>query len=136
MKLLPIIIHKDNLKNDANGRNYVGLVYINHTRPCWKAVLCQEIYEAMLKLNPIRFFRVLFNESHKLEMELYSHEIETQAAVYLYGVEEEDYRWKEAYVISKGYGFNIDTDQAYDRMLSYKQKAFWQARVYIRDYDL
>ena len=136
MKLLPIIIHKENLKNDANGRNYVGLVYINDTRPCYKAVLCQEIYEACIKLNPINFFRVLFSESYRLEMELYSHEIETQAAVDLYDVDEDEYRWKEAYVISKGYGFNIDTDQAYDRMLQYSHKAKWQARIYIRDYDL
>jgi hypothetical protein len=93
LELLPIV-QKKHLK-DANGRNSILYVQMDPDAPMYKAVLAQEIYECLYKVNPINLIRSRTTKGQR-EMELMGHEVEVQAAVMLYGVKEAQYRRAEA----------------------------------------
>lgn len=95
-------IFKRRLKN-ANGRNWPGIVVINPDAPYPAAVLAQEWWEAMHKLNPLNLLRVLLSSSARRKMEIMGHETEVQAAAELYGLDALDYRRKEARAMKSGY---------------------------------
>lgn len=87
----------------ANGRNRPLHVTIDPTVPYHKAVLAQEIWESIHKTNPINLLKSR-SKSGQREMELMGHEIEVQAAVMLYDVDEREYRKAEAGRMRAGYG--------------------------------
>ena len=84
-----------------NARNWPGLVIMDPRAPLPAAVWAQECYEAGLKLNPVNLIRVAFSKAFRREMEIMGHEIETQAAVRIYGRVEAAYRRKEARVLTR-----------------------------------
>ena len=87
----------------ANGRNWPGIVVIHPDAPFKAAVWAQEAYEAQAKLNPLTFLRTRLSKSERRDMEITGHEIEVQAAVEFYGVNESIYRAREAAQMQRGY---------------------------------
>lgn len=109
------LVEKGAIKG-ANGRNRPLHVIIDPTVPYYKAVLAQEIWESIYKTNPINLFKSR-SKSGQREMELMSHEIEVQAAVLLYGVDEATYRKIESSAMQRGYGglfkgVDVETEMA------------------------
>ena len=100
LELLPIV-QKKHLK-DANGRNSILYVQMDPDAPMYKAVLAQEIYECLYKVDPINLIRSRTTKGQR-DMELMGHEVEVQAAVMLYGVKEAQYRRAEASAMQTGY---------------------------------
>lgn len=108
----------------ANGRNWPCFVAMNTGCDYRQAVRAQELYESEVK----RWIPVfLYTRTHAGQrwLELMGHEIEVQKAVREYGVNEHDYRLKEASSMLYGYeGFRAwGIDQIYQGMLKNKQKA-------------
>lgn len=103
--LLPITFFKKN--TEYNGRNWPGVVIMRKNHPQGAAIWAQEAYEARYKLNPINFIKSRTSSGCR-KMEILSHEIETQAAVILYGVNENEYRNKEARTLSTKYKHAFD----------------------------
>lgn len=101
MMRLPIIISR-RLKG-ANGRNWPGFVVLNPDAPLPAAVLAQEAWEAMHKLNPVNLVRVRFSKRARRRMEIMGHEVEVQAAAIVYGKDRHDYRVAEVYRMRGGY---------------------------------
>jgi len=81
---------------DSNARNWPGYILIKRGIKHSAAVWAQEFYEAQLKLNPVNTLKVVFSSDFRRDMEIMGHEIEVQAAVAIYDVNEEVYRSKEA----------------------------------------
>lgn len=88
------LVEKGKIKG-ANGLNRPLHVIIDPTVPYYKAVLAQEVWESIHKTNPINLFKSRSKRGQR-ELELMGHEVEVQAAVLLYGVNEKEYRAKEA----------------------------------------
>lgn len=88
---------------NSNGRNWPGIVFINPETLYPAAILAQEWYESIFKLNPWNFIRTRIFESHRREMEIIGHEIEVQAANLIYNVSSTKYRNFEAQVMREGY---------------------------------
>jgi hypothetical protein len=109
-KLLPIVRWKP--VKHSNAFNSQLYIQVDPKVPCPKAVLAQELYECLYKINPIK---VIYSKTGKgaRELETMSHEVEVQAAVELYGVDEAGYRRKEAVGMAAFYpffkGFSADT---------------------------
>lgn len=102
-----------------NATNLPGVIFINPDQKFRAAVWAQEAYEAIYKLNPIGGASVKLDSSAKREMEIRSHEIETQVAVRLYNQDENEYRLHEAQVMQRGYGglfSNSTVEQIVGRM--------------------
>lgn len=99
--LLPLV-EKTSLKG-ANGKNRPLYVQIDTTADYWRAVLAQEIWESIRKTNPYHLVRSRSDDGQR-ELELVGHEIEVQAAVMLYDVDEREYRKAEAGRMRAGYG--------------------------------
>ena len=87
----------------ANGRNWPGIVVIHPDAPFKAAVVAQEFYEARAKLNPLTFLRTRLSKAARRDMEITGHEVEVQAAVEFYGVDESVYRAREAAQMQRGY---------------------------------
>ena len=101
VRLLPVkTVVKDQLPRSANANN--NLLRITMKRDLGKyasAIWAQEYYEVLLKRRHIIKSRTL---KFRNDMELVSHEIETQVAVTL-GADEHDYRMSEAASLHRGY---------------------------------
>lgn len=95
------LVEKASIKG-ANGRNWPLYVEIDTKAAYWRAVLAQEIWEAIHKTNPINLIRSRSKRGQR-DMEYMGHEIEVQAAVMLYGVAEATYRKAEAERMQAGY---------------------------------
>jgi len=106
--MLPVVTFRHRLEN-ANGRNWPGLIVIDPAAEMRAAVWAQEAFEANWKLNPWNLLRRTFTARGREEMEVMGHEIEVQTAVLLYGVDGLEYRSKEARVLSyyKGLWRNV-----------------------------
>lgn len=87
----------------ANGRNWPGIVVIHPDAPFKAAVWAQEAYEAQAKMNPLTFLRTRLPKSARRDMEITGHEVEVQAAVEFYGVDEGVYRAREVAQMHRGY---------------------------------
>lgn len=88
----------------ANATNrWPGIITLDPDAPDRAAIWAQEAYEVQRKLNPAGLALVRLDTSQRRDMELTSHEIETQAAVRLYGRDEAAYRAKEARSLHGGY---------------------------------
>lgn len=99
--MLPIIFERR--IRGANGRNWPGVVVMHPDAPLPAAVLAQEWWEAMHKLNPLNALRVAFSSHARRRMELTSHEVEVQAAAIIYGKDRHDYRVAEVDRMKRGY---------------------------------
>ena len=99
--MFPITIRRK-LKS-ANGRNWPGVVILDPDCPLPAAVLAQEAWEAMHKVNPINLMRVTFSKRHKRRMEVMGHECEVQAAALIYRKPVDEYRRAEAGRMLAGY---------------------------------
>lgn len=95
------------IERDLDGRNalnrWPGIITIDPAAPDRAAVWAQEAYEVERKGNPAGLALVRLDTSHRRDMELTSHEVETQAAVRVYGRDEAAYRAKEARSLHGGY---------------------------------
>ena len=85
----------------GNARNWPGVVVMEPGLEYPAAVWAQEYYEAKLKLNPANTIKFVFSAGFRRDMEILGHEIEVQAAVAIYRVDEEDYRRKESEDLAK-----------------------------------
>lgn len=99
--ITPIIIERH--IDGANGRNWPGFVMLDPRAHYKAAILAQEWYEAVYKLNPWHAFRVLVSDNAKRRMEIIGHEMEVQAAHEIYNAPVGKYRWKEAERMKAGY---------------------------------
>lgn len=100
--MLPITIIRP--IDGANGRNWPGVVVINPAARYPAAVWAQEAFEAEYRLNPVNWWRVSTSKTAWQDMQILSHEIETLAAVAVYGVSATSYRLTEASAMHRGYG--------------------------------
>ena len=100
--MFPIIIRR--ALSGANGRNWPGVVLISPDAPLPAAVLAQEAWEAMHKLNPINMIRVRLSRRARRRMEIMGHEVEVQAAALIYGESVEKTRYREISAMLTGYG--------------------------------
>lgn len=123
---LPLIERKQ--LDGANGRNWPLYVEIDPKAAYHKAVLAQELWEAIHKTNPINLIRSR-SEKGQRTMEYMGHEIEVQAAVMLYGVAEATYRKAEAERMQAGYS-GIFEGQPVERELAARRD---KARKWVRE---
>ena len=86
-----------------NAKNNAFRVVVDRDAPFRAAVLAQELYEAEAKRDPIRAVEVRLDHSAERKLEIAGHEVEVQAAVLLYGQDEDAYRAKEAASMHRGY---------------------------------
>lgn len=95
------------IERDLDGRNAVnrwpGVITMDPDTPDRAAVWAQEAYEVERKQHPFGLALVRLDTSQRRDMELTSHEVETQAAVRVYGRQEAAYRAKEALSLHGGY---------------------------------
>lgn len=80
----------------SNARNWPGLIVMDPATTRRAAVWAQEFYESRFKLNPVNLIKFNLSRRTRVNMELMGHEIETQAATLLYGLDVVSYRFKEA----------------------------------------
>lgn len=99
--ITPIIIERR--IDGANGRNWPGVVMLDPDAPYRAAVLAQEWFEAVHKLNPWHMFRVAVSDNARRHMEIIGHEMEVHAASEIYRAPINKYRWKEAARMKTGY---------------------------------
>lgn len=123
--IFPITKWYDDL-DGKNASNNVFLIKMQKGLKYPKAIWMQEYYEARLKRNPINALRSLFSKSFQRKMEIFSHEVEVQSAVLVYGVNRAEYRRKES--IAMKYGYNgvfscMELEDIQDAMLSVSPKA-------------
>lgn len=98
----PVTIERE--LHGANGSNrWPGIITIDPDTPDRAAVYAHELYEVERKRNPAGLALVRLDTSQRRDMELTSHEIETIAAVRVYGRDEAAYRAKEARSLHGGY---------------------------------
>jgi len=76
--------------------NVAGRIWMRDGLRYPAAVWAQECYEAEKKLIPGYGWLHVFSPAVRRRLEIIGHEVETQAAVRLYGVDEHDYRQTEA----------------------------------------
>lgn len=110
----------------SNGINWPGFILLDEDLEYPAAVWAQEAYESKLKLNPINFFKRATSTKFRREMELFSHEIETQVAVRFYKVDETNYRNSEARTLHHNYDGifrKYSYEELSDKMLANKNKA-------------
>jgi hypothetical protein len=108
----------------ANARSQGLTIWIKRGIKCIAAVWAQEYFEVYYRLS--HPFGVLFSRNKTFrEMELQSHEIETQAAVEYYEMDEEAYRLKEAKDMKKGYNwfYGMSVKEITESMLQRKHSA-------------
>ncbi|MDS9468592.1 hypothetical protein RGQ15_13565 [Paracoccus sp. MBLB3053] len=99
--MFPIVIRRR--LEGANGRNWPGLVLLDPSAPYPAAVLAQEAWEAMHKLNPANLLRIRISPDWRRDFEIMGHEVEVQAAALLHGVSAPAYRAREAETMRAGY---------------------------------
>ena len=87
------------LERELDGKNAVnrwpGVITLDPDAPDRAAVWAQEAYEVERKRHPFGLALVRLDTSQRRDMEMTSHEVETQAAVRVYG-RDEAYRVIEA----------------------------------------
>jgi hypothetical protein len=129
---LPIVKWKR--PGSANGRNWPG-TYVevdpNHSHK--RSVLAQEMYESGYKLNPINLVRTRISRSDQRKMELMGHEVEVQAAVAFYGVNEADHRLNEARAMYAGYE-GLFKDMPSDEIVGEMEQRAGKARKWVEDH--
>ena len=86
-----------------NARNNAFRIQIDPDADCRPAVYAQELYEALLKRDPVAALEVKLDSSHRRQMEITGHEIEVQAAVSHCDADEAGYRASEAQTMHRGY---------------------------------
>lgn len=115
------------IERDLDGRNAVnrwpGVITMDPDTPDRAAVWAQEAYEVERKQHPFGLALVRLDTSQRRDMELTSHEVETQAAVRVYGRDETAYRSKEARSLNGGY------DGIFDGMTVVRIEAAMRART-------
>lgn len=121
------LVEKVSIKG-ANGSNWPLYVEIDTKAAYWRAVLAQEIWEAIHKVLPWNLIRSRSKKGRR-DMEYMGHEIEVQAAVLLYGVAEATYRKAEAERMQAGYSGLFD-GQPVERELAKRRS---KAREWVRD---
>lgn len=128
--LKPIILER-NLDN-ANGRNWPGVVVLDRGYKFPAAVLAQEWYEAIYKLNPVNLIKIKTSKNALREMEIMSHEIEVRAEVLIYGSDTIAARNREVKSMINGYDGlfkNYDSSSLYAKLRS---KAY-VARLWVNE---
>lgn len=85
-----------------NGTNNLFSVKVDPAAKYPLAVLAQELYESDYKWHP-RVIAVRLSKAAQREMEYRGHEVEVQAAVELYGADEDAHRRDEGEVMHYGY---------------------------------
>lgn len=103
--MIPIIIRRP--LTGANGRNWPGVVILNPDAQLPAAVLAQEWWEAVWKLNPLNLI-LRFLPRYRRRMEVMGHEVEVQAAALIYGLDATAYRQAEAARMQRGYAGLFD----------------------------
>ena len=103
--MFPIVKRVDSISGGANARNWPGLVHLKRGIKYPAAVLAQEAWESMHKMDPVKLLFRVFKRSddYKCEFEYMGHECEVQAARIIYGVEPASYRLAEAKRLQRGY---------------------------------
>ena len=101
--MFPIVKYVKDL--GPNGRNWPGLVHVRKGLPYPAAVVAQEAWESMHKMDPIKLFHRVFKRSDQdqREFEFMGHEIECQVMHLLYGVRLDSARQSEALSMKGGY---------------------------------
>lgn len=99
--MIPIILKRD--LDGANGRNWPGLVILDPDCPRPAAVLAQEWWESIFKLNPLNLIQTRTSEAARRKMEIRSHAIEVAAEVLIYEANENATLHREARSMRAGY---------------------------------
>lgn len=99
--MLPIIIRRK--LSGRNATNWPGLVILGKGVAQPAATLAQEVRESRWKLNPLNLAARLMSDSARRDMEIMGHEVEVQAAVLIYGADEDATRAREAGSMLRGY---------------------------------
>ncbi|WP_103173794.1 hypothetical protein [Paracoccus sp. SY] len=99
--MIPIILTGD--LDGANARNWPGLVILDPDCPKPAAVLAQEWWESLFKLNPVNLIRTRTSDSARRKMEIMGHAIEVAAEVLIYGANENSALHREARAMRAGY---------------------------------
>lgn len=99
--MFPFVIER--ALTGAHGRNWPGLVILDPAAPLPAAILAQEAWEAIYKLNPFALLVTRLSRSARRRMEIMGHEVEVQAAVLIYGKVASAYRGAEARSMRAGY---------------------------------
>lgn len=103
--MFPIVQYVNDDAFKANARNWPGFVQVKRNVPYRAAVVAQEAWESMHKMDPLKLFHRVFlrSDNDRREFEYMGHEIETQAALILYGARQVPYRTREAMSMRGGY---------------------------------
>lgn len=103
--MFPIVRVVDSISGGANARNWPGLVHLKRGIRYPAAVLAQEAWESMHKMDPVKLLFRVFKRSDadRREFEYMGHECEVQAAWIIYGLEPARYRPAEAKRMQRGY---------------------------------
>lgn len=142
--MFPIVRYVDDDKlGGANARNWPGYVQVKRNVPNRAAVVAQEAWESMHKMDPINLmFRVfLRSKKDRRKFEYMGHECEVQAAVLIYGHNVNHYRTAEAMALHRGYDglfahMTVEQIAAEMRARSEKAKAWVRANLHhLRRHD-
>lgn len=103
--MFPIVKIVDDLPSGVNARNWPGLVKVRRGLQFRAAIVAQEAWESMHKMDPVKLFFRVFKRSKQdqREFEYMGHEVEVQAAALIYGVDANEYRLNEAKRMHGGY---------------------------------
>lgn len=103
--MFPIVKIVDDLPAGTNARNWPGLVKVRRGLQFRAAIVAQEAWESMHKMDPVKLFFRVFKRSKQdqREFEYMGHEVEIQAAILIYGVDAVEYRRNEALRMKEGY---------------------------------
>lgn len=99
--MFPIVIRRP--VKGANARNWPGLVILDPEARFPAAIVAQEAWEAIYKLNPFTLLVTRLSRSARRRMEIMGHEVEVQAAALIYGKVASAYRGAEARSMHAGY---------------------------------
>ena len=103
-----LTIKKRNMKNKnggkVNARNWPWMILIDPDIEYRAAVWAQEYAEARMKWNPLTLIRLIFKRKEAVrDIELFGHEVEVQAAGYIYHSNMTSYRRQEVQALKYAY---------------------------------